>query len=190
MLNNWIATENTFKLAAPPQWWLKQLHDYDSQLVVFPSRTRMAYILARRRSHSNAMAELDRLDKDLIRKSAGLDGDIIANHNLIYVRHLIGNTIRRPEIFQWLKDHDTWANGGAEKVAQAIEDAEVSAAQKKRQTMLDNIDHRARDAWKSYQARTGRRLGAGTVQRRTSARLMPVPRFTPAESPVAAFVKD
>lgn len=186
-MRNWISTENTFKLAPPPQWWLKQLHDYDAQLVVFPSRIRMAYILARRRHHSNAMAELDTLDKDIVRKSAGLDGDILANNNLIYVRHLIGNTIRRQELFQWLKDHDTWANGGAAKVAQAIEDQEVDDAQRKRATLVDNIEHRARDAWRSYQARTGRRQGA---VRRTSATIMPVQRFTPAESSVAMFVKD
>jgi hypothetical protein len=175
---NYIETVNPFKLAAPPAWWLKVLHDQDAELVVFPSQLRMAYVLARRRRFSNAIAELDRLDKDLVRKSAGMDGDILAQHNLIYVRHLIGDTVRR-------KDHDLKANGGAEKVVAGIEDAEDSIARRKRAAMIDDIDHRARDAWRSYQARTGRRAGAG--QSRSAAKQMPVKGFTPAEGSAAIF---
>jgi len=186
--NNFLVSENPFKLAPPPAWWLQQLYDYDSQLVVFPSRHRMAYILARRRNFSNAMAELNTLDKSLLKNSAGLDGDIMAQHNLIYVRHLIGNTVRRFAIFQWLRDHDIKANGGAAVVSQAIEDAEATAARHTREKMIDDIDHRARDAWRSYQARTGQRTRTGG-QFRPSAVQMPRSGFTPAEPSVAMFTR-
>jgi hypothetical protein len=164
------------------------LSDYDSQLVVFPSRHRMAYILARRRHFSNAMAELDTLDKDLLRKSAGLDGDIMATHNLIYVRHLIGNTVRRYQIFQWLRDHDLKANGGAEKVEKAIISVEEDVAEQRRKKTIEDIDCRARDAWRSYQARTGRR--SGYTKFRESAKQMPVGSFTSAEPSAAMFTRD
>lgn len=185
-LGNYLVTENPFKLAAPPAWWLQQLFDYDSQLVVFPSRHRMAYILARRRRFSNAMDELVKMDQNIVRQSAGLDGDILAQHNLIYVRHLIGETVRRPLIFQWLRDHDITANGGAEKVASQIEDVEADIAAQKRRVMLDNIDQRARDAYRSYQARTGRRAGY-SPKGSGRAKQMPVTGFTPKESPLAIF---
>lgn len=188
MLRNWLQTPNPFKLAPPPQWWLQQLHDYDALLVVFPSQIRMAYILARRRTASNAMAELNRLDKDTVRQTAGLDGAIMADHNLIYVRHLIGNTIRQQGIFQWLRDCDTVANGGGDVIAARLEETEAQRTARKRATMIDDIDHRARDAWRSYQARTGRRAGAQPTRR--SAKEMPTGSFTPKESSVAMFVRD
>jgi hypothetical protein len=188
-MNNFLVTENPYKLAAPPAWWLQQLFDYDAELVVFPSRHRMAYILARRRHFSNAMAELNTLDKNLLKNSAGLDGDIMAQHNLIYVRHLIGNTVRRQAIFQWLRDHDIKANGGGEVVANKMELFDETAARLTREKMQQDIDYRARDAWRSYQARTGQRTKIGG-QFRPSARQMAQTGFTPAEPSVAMFTRD
>ncbi len=185
-LKNYIETVNPFKLAAPPDWWLQKLFDYDAELVVFPSVIRMNYVLARRRHHSNAMAEMDLLDKNMIRQTAGMDGDVLADHNLIYVRHLVGDTVRRHHIFQWLRDNDTKAHGGGEQFAKKLEDAEADLAQQKRQNMLDDIEHRARDAWRSYQARTGRRAGYAP-NGSGRGKMMPVGKFTPRESPLAIF---
>lgn len=183
---NYIETENPFMLAKPPAWWLRKLADQDTELVVFPSRHRMAYVLARRRHFSNAMVEMDRLDKEMLKLSAGLDGDVLAHHNLIYVRHMIGDTVRRNHIFQWLRDNDTKAQGGGEAVAKRLEDAEADLAAQKRRVMMDDIDHRARDAWRSYQARTGRR--SGFVSNGSGrAKQMPVGSFKPTESPLAIF---
>jgi hypothetical protein len=189
VLSNFLHSENPFGLAPPPAWWLQTLFDYDSQLVVFPSRHRMAYILARRRRFSNAMQELNTLDKNLLKTSAGLDGDIMATNNLIYVRHLIGDTVRRPAIFQWLRDNDITANGGGEAVATKIETIEETQARMTREKMQQDIDFRARDAWRSYQARTGQRTKAGG-QFRPSAIQMPTGSFTPAEPSVAMFARD
>ena len=157
--NNYIATDNPYGLAAPPAWWLKKLYDTDAQLVVFPSRMRAAYILARRRSKSNAMAEMVKLEGNLLRKSAGMDGEVLATHNLVYVRHLIGNSVRRNNIFQWLKDADTWDKSSGLDFATRVERADEERAIATRNQMLDDIDARSRDAWRSYQARTGRRSG-------------------------------
>lgn len=184
-LKNYLWSENPFKLADPPDWWLQQLFDYDAQLVVFPSRHRMAYILARRRHFSNAMAELNELDKATVRQTAGLDGDILANNNLIYVRHLIGETVRRPALFQWLRDNDITAQGGGEKVATRLEDTEADIAAQKRVNLISDIEHRAKDAWRSYQARTGRRSGMTKIGH--TAKQMPIGKFSPKESPLAIF---
>lgn len=187
-MTNYIAEPNPFHLAPPPAWWLQMIADYDSELVVFPSRTRMVFVLARRRHFSNAMQELNTLDKNLLRTSAGMDGDTLADHNLIFVRHLIGDSVRRPNILQWLRDNDLKAKGGGEAVAKLIESEEEYKARKVRESMQDDIDHRARDAWRSYQARTGRRQGF--TRRSAGATQMPVRGFTPAESPLAMFIRD
>lgn len=158
-LNNYIVTDNPYSLAVPPAWWLKKLWDTDSALVVFPSRVRAAYILARRRSKSNAMAEMVKLEGNLLRKSAGMDGDVLATHNLVYVRHLLGNSVRRNNIFQWLKDADTWDKSSGLDFATRVERQDEAHAAHLRNQMLDDIDARSRDAWRSYQARTGRRSG-------------------------------
>lgn len=185
-LKNLLRSENPYKLADPPDWWLQALFDQDAELVVFPSRHRMAFILARRRHFSNAMAEMDAMDKASLKMSAGLDGDILASHNLIYVRHLIGDTVRRPAIFQWLRDNDLKARGGGEATAKLLEGVEADIALQKRATLLDNIEHRARDAWRSYQARTGRRSGF-TPSGSGRGVQMPIGKFSPAESPLAMF---
>lgn len=176
-LANYLITENPYNLIAPPAWWLQKLADYDAQLVVFPSRCRPAYILARRRSATLKMAEQDRLDKNLLRQSAGMDGDILADNNLVYVRHLLGNTVRRLEFFQWLKDADTWIDGKPGAWANKLENAENEQAARQRALMISDIDHRARDAYRSYKARTGGST-IRTYGQRTHARQMPVARFT------------
>lgn len=189
--SNFLVTANPWHLAAPPQWWLQKLFDQDADLVVFPSQHRMAYILARRRRQSSSYDALVKVDENLLKMSAGLDGDLLTAHNLIYVRHLIGNTVRRMEIFQWLKDHDVWEAGGGEAAANLIESEEAYREEQKRAKMIEDIDYRAKDAWRSYQARTGRRQGYG--QRTTykpSAKIMPVTGFSPAESSVAMFGRD
>ena len=156
-MNNYFPTENPFQLVAPPQWWLAKMWDMDSQLVVFPSRCRPVHVLARRRSKSLAMEAHTKIDKDLLRKSAGQDGDILADNNLIFVRHLIGNTVRRFNFFQWLKDADTWNKDDGKDFATRVDEIDQARDTKIRLATLDDIDQRAKDAYRSYQARTGRR---------------------------------
>jgi hypothetical protein len=186
---NYLQSENRRHLADPPDWWLKKLLDTDAELVVFASRVRPAYVLARRRHFSSAMVEATQMDKNLLRMSAGMDGDILADHNLIYVRHLLGDSVRRFELFQWLKDHDVWEAGGGEAMASRVEGAENLEQERKRKTLLDNLDHRARDAYRSYQARTGRRAGFAPTSRGRATQ-MPVPGFSGSTAPPAAFVRD
>lgn len=159
---NWLGAANKFSLSEPPEWWLKRLYDQDSALVVFPSQTRPnTYVLARRRSASK---ELHRMFKGHVqRPRISPDSDILAANNLIYVAHLLGTQFSET-VFAQLKESDMWARGGADKVIEEVESKEAAAADRSFRSWLDDIDHRARDAWRSYKARTGQRN-----QRSTSA---------------------
>jgi hypothetical protein len=157
-MSNYIPDTNSFSLPTPPQWWLTQLSDLDSALVVFPSRLRMAYVLARKRSASLSMPAMVKLDNDLLRTTAGGDGDFMANNNLVFVG-FINNPFGtwNDSVIQELRARDITAAGGAEKFIEKLEDAEAALAVKKRANMIEDIGFRARDAWRSYQARTGQR---------------------------------
>lgn len=162
--HNWIPDRNPFNLPKPPVWWLTRLHDQDEALVLFPSRTRVnTYVLARRRQFSKAAHA--KFDGHVVRPRTGGDNDVVADHNLIYVAHVVGGIAHWSEtIFKQLKEGDTWAQGGADALIQKLEDAEAAAEGKKRKGLLDMFDHMARDAWRSFKARTGQRN-----QRSTSA---------------------
>lgn len=155
---NWLIVTNPFLLPKPPQWWLKRLHDQDAELVVFPSRLRASYVLARRRSSSLAMPKSLKFANDLERLSKGGDGDVLAARNLVHVENILGGFGNwTDDIFFQLKQRDIVAAGGAEKFTQRIEASEAAARAKQRKQMLDDIDQRSGDAYRSYQARTGQR---------------------------------
>lgn len=156
-MNNYLQTANPFQLPAPPAWWLKAMWDMDVALVMFPSTLRHAYIIARRRSHSLRMPALVELDKALLKTTAGGDGDLMATHNLVYVDNLIGWGLWTMQPLNDLKKRDIWAAGGADKFTDTLEANEAAVIARRRKTLEDDLIHRAGDAWRSYQARTGRR---------------------------------
>jgi hypothetical protein len=158
MGGNYYPDTNSFSLPTPPAWWLTQLHDLDADLVVFPSRLRMAYVLARRRSASLSMPAMVKLDNDLLRSTAGGDGDFMASHNLVFVL-FINNPFGSwgDGVIAELRSRDITAQGGAEKFIEKLEDAEMALAAKKRANMVEDIGYRAQDAWRSLQARLGAR---------------------------------
>jgi hypothetical protein len=155
---NWIEDSNRYKLPAPPQWFLKALWDQDSELVILPSRKKKCYILARRRDKSLRAPMLVKVDNELQRKTRGSDADLLAVNKLVFVDHITGvaGGTWSPVILQDLRDRDTWKQG-ADKYNDSLLEQEKSAADKKRAKWLDDIDHRSKDAYRSYQARTGQR---------------------------------
>jgi len=162
-LRNWIGDQNRFGLASPPTWWLQRLADFDNQLVIIPSRQEPVYRIARRRQFSPGIGTLALLDTQR-------DTAMLASYGLVPVTTMIRYAQRWEidSLLQKLRDRDTWALSGgpmsgrsaaerAERVVGAIEQQEDALAAKERQRMRDDLDYRGKDAWKSYQARTGQR---------------------------------
>lgn len=154
---NWLPDTNTYLLPAPPAWWLQRLSDFDPQLVVFPSRLKRCYILARRRSQTLRRPELVKLDGDLLKSTAGGDGQVLAQNDLVYVESIIGNGVFTAKIFSQLRARDTWRIGGAEKYADLLDEIDHKQEVTTRANWLEDTEHRAKDAYRSYQARTGQR---------------------------------
>lgn len=163
---NWIPDVNRFGIPKPPDWFLKVLWDQDAALVLLPSRQSPKYILARRRDFSKIMAGIVRTLTSSHRQAKYLDADMLESRNLVKVDAItsIRNNVfdaswmvSSPEIMKDLRDRDMWAAGGADKYIEKIELQEQLERDQQRTKMLDDLDHRARDSWRSYQARTGRR---------------------------------
>lgn len=157
-MTNWIPDTNRWKVPAPPQWFLKQLWDLDAGLVIIPSRRRRLYILARRRELSLRAPLLVKKHNELLQKTQGSDADMLAVYNLLHVdviRGTVGGTWS-PTIFAELKARDTWAEG-ADKYVDNLEASERATAAADKAVWIDDIDQRAKDSWRSLQARTGQR---------------------------------
>jgi hypothetical protein len=157
-MTNWLPDINRWKIPAPPQWFLTQLWDLDCGLVILPSRRRRLYILARRRELSLRAPLLVKKHNELLRQSQGSDGDMLATYNLQHV-DVIKGTIGgswSPAIFADLRARDTWTIG-AEKYADKLDETDKATAAAEKAVWIDDIDQRAKDSWRSLQARTGQR---------------------------------
>lgn len=168
LLGNWIADTNRFKLPAPPGWFLKRLFDHDALLVIIPSRIKVegeppGYLLCRRRVTSAGLGDVAMLD------NKHPDTNMCYVHGVVPIAPLRFNNGARTftaaacdSLIRDLKARDTWAisggpQGDADKVWQAVEDAEAAQAALDKANMRDMFYHMARDAWRSLKARTGQR---------------------------------
>ena len=166
-MQNFIRDRNVFNLLPPPAWWLQRLYDYDALLVVIPSRQDAVYRLARRtwnRPGIQAMAVIHREN----------DTAMMAHYGLVPVTTILGHGVWGTNIFNALRARDIWAHGGAEKFVKMEEEFEAEAKAKLKASIRDDMWMRAGDAWRSYQARTGRR-SRPTVQSRTERRTQTAP---------------
>lgn len=144
------------KMAAPPAFWLQRLHDFDKDLVVFPSaQTPFAYVLARKARRTGGMSQSGPMfdnalpDTKFCLARRMLPVSMIFRHNA--VSWSIDNILRD------LKARDIWAAGGGEKMADQIDAVDDAARQKTAKGIRDDFYNRSGDAWRSYQARTGQR---------------------------------
>lgn len=145
------------RMEIPPAWFLQQLHDFDGDLVMLPSRMRpFAYVLARRRRFSAGLT--DRAVEDSLTNT---DTRMCLKYGLVPVSLVFktGPTWDADRILRTLKARDLWAHGGADKVADMLEEQEAAEKQKLRQQIRDDMWNRSGDAYRSYKFRTGQSVG-------------------------------
>ncbi len=149
---NYIVDQNKFKLAGPPDWWLRHLWDFDNTLVVLPSRMGFYYRLAQRRPLNLPTAVAEDVLKD-----QG-DTQMLASYNLVPVTTILATANwSNPLMWQDLADRAPWRNGGAEKVARLIEDREDEKERKKREATQEHLSYLGKDAWNLYNKKIGTR---------------------------------
>lgn len=171
-VGNWIPDINRFGLEKPPDWFLQRLRDYDHRLVIIPSRKgvgdkdkeRGAYLLAIRRLHSAGIGDVAMLDNKHPDTNMCFVNNLLPIAPLKFGEDVVVWTERGcTQLINTLKARDTWAYTGGpdgkdpDAAWKAVEAAEEAQAKRERATFVDDMRHRARDAWRSILARTKRR---------------------------------
>lgn len=174
-MTNYIPDSNPFCLAAPPQWWLRQLWEFDSSLVVVPSQQIFCYRLGQRRPIGGS----EKITNSLL--DTQTDTRLLAKHSLIPVTTIRANPHwDNPLMWKELAERAPWRMGGAAKAAALVEQNEQMVAHAKHVALQDNIIERAKDGWKSYQYRTGARtsfaIPAKTPTGQAGRKPVPAPR--------------
>jgi hypothetical protein len=149
-LGNYIPDVNRFKLAGPPQFWLRQLWDFDASLVVVPSRQGFYYRLAQRRKL--------RLPDKIVNEALWKDSDtqMLASYNLVPVTTILATANwHNPLMFKELADRAPWRQGGAEAVANRLERWEWEEEQKRARATDEVNTMVSKDAWKLYRKKIG-----------------------------------
>jgi hypothetical protein len=145
------------RMATPPKYWLQRLYDFDADLVVFPSiQVPFAYVLARKARRTGGMNVND----------PQFNTAATPDTKFCIMRHLLPvSLIYRHSTASWgidniladLKARDIWAAGGADVYADQADAADTQRENKQKALIRDDMWNRSGDAWRSYQARTGRR---------------------------------
>ena len=151
-LGNYLPGKNPFKLAGPPQWWLRKLKDFDPDLRVVASEQGFFYRLAIKRP-INATTKLvhDTLQKET-------DTRTLASYGLVPICTLLA-TANWDNPLMWidLAERSPKRQGGADAMDKKINEADAQRDfQKflKQDEMTTNV---AKDAWGMYLKNSGRR---------------------------------
>jgi hypothetical protein len=148
---NYIA-DNT-RMPVPSAYFLQRLYDFDSYLVILPSRVRAgAYVIGRRKQFSRGITE-----KAIDEQYSNPDTKMCVLNNCVPVCMMFatGATWDPDYIIAKLKARDIWAHGGADKVADMLEAQEAAEAAALKKSIRDDLWNRSGDGWRTYQARTG-----------------------------------
>ncbi len=143
------------RMEVPPSWFLQRLHDYDADLVMLPSRMKpFAYVLARR-SRVTGRLTPKAIDQTITQP----DTKMCFKYGLVPVCVLFkhGSVWNADTVLQTLKARDTWTQGGGDALATKLEAEEAQTVIDRRETLKDRLRSQSREAWKSYQYRTGQR---------------------------------
>lgn len=162
-MTNWIADANRFVLPKPPAWFLTALWSFDPLLVILPSRIKPVYVLARRRNLTLRVPLMRKAQDQLLRDTIGSDGDMLAGQSLLPVDTIVPRAQTSAfgtwsmDIIGSLRERDIVAAGGADQYADRLDAADEKLRTDQRVVLTSDMEHRAGDAFRSLQARTGQR---------------------------------
>ena len=151
-LANYVIDTNPFSLAGPPNYFLRQLWEFDPSLVIVPSRQGFYYRLTQRRP----LKLKENIVNDILKEQA--DTRMLASHGLVPITTILA-TARwdNPMIFVELQRRAPWRMGGAEKFTELLEGQEQEEAVKQRVVEDERLSYLAKDSWKFYNKLIGTR---------------------------------
>lgn len=152
-MNNYIPDTNPFKLAGPPLRFLRKLWDFDSSLVVVPSRQNFLYRLAQRRQPKLSTAIVN---EALFQES---DTQMLASYNLVPVTTILSSANwDNPYLFEELRRRAPWRQfGRTEDAIKAVESQDMAEDLAKRAQTDEHITSLSKDAWGLYNKKIGKR---------------------------------
>lgn len=148
--SNYIPDVNSFKLAGPPDHFLRKLWDFDASLVVVPSRQGFMYRLSQRRN--------PQLSTKIVNEALWKDSDtqMLASYNLVPVTTILATANwSNPFLFEELRRRAPWRLGGAQAVTQKLEDQERADELKSREATNEHLTSLGKDAWNLYKKKIG-----------------------------------
>lgn len=143
-MTNWMAPQNPWNLEAPPDWVLRKMREYDDQLVILPGLREPVYRLMRRSAAS----------KRLSAPSGDSEIGQAIKLGLVPVTSIL-NKPNWHELFLWLREHDLWAVGGADKAEALIAEHEAKAKIDTARQEQDDLEQIGSSAWFAKQLRAG-----------------------------------
>ena len=149
---NYIVDTNPFNLAGPPKWWLSKLWDFDSSLVVVPSRQTCIYRLAQRRQLNLP----ERVTNEALFKES--DTKMLSSYGLVPVTSILPTANwSNPYLFQELANRAPHRNGGAQACADRMDEQDLKNEFDKRKLSDEQLTYLSKDAWKYYNKKIGLR---------------------------------
>jgi hypothetical protein len=149
-VSNFIADQNPFKLAAPPDFFLRRLFEFDDTLVIVPSRQGHYYRLALRRQPRLTTAIVN----DALWKES--DTQMLASYGLVPVTTILPTANWfNPALFEELRRRSVTMMGGHEAVNARLEEQEALDEAKKAAETDDALNVLSKDGWGLYQKKIG-----------------------------------
>lgn len=179
--DNYIRVATKFGLEDPPKWWLKRLHVFDDQLVLFASQSDPVFRLGRKSRLSRGIEPAD-----VPGVANHPDTIVMRTHGLVPVTTVYPRAIWDETVFEHLAQRDTWRMGGAEGTMQKLEELDQAAAAAIQKKQDDELHERSVDAFAAYRYRTGSRVSmahSGSAVNRRTAKPQIFDRKTRSNSP-------
>lgn len=149
---NFIRDRNPFSLAGPPDYFLRQLYDFDDSLVLVPSRQGFFYRLGQRRP----LKLKESIVNDILKEQA--DTLMLASYSLVPVTTVLATcNWGDPNFFEELRRRAPWRWGGAKAYEAIINEQERKEQLEMRAKRDERNTYLAKDAWRYYNKLIGTR---------------------------------
>ena len=149
---NFIPDKNPFLLAGPPDYFLRQLWDFDDSLVLVASRQGFFYRLGQRRP----LKLKENIVNEILKEQA--DTAMLASYSLVPVTTVLATASwTDPQFFEELRRRAPWRWGGAKAYEDVINEQEQKEALDRRTKQDDRNTYLAKDAWRYYNKLIGTR---------------------------------
>lgn len=149
-MTNWIPDTNRFALARPPQFFLQKLWEFDSSLVIIPSRQSPLYRLAQRRKLN--------LPEKMVNEALFNESDtkMLASYSVVPVTSILGTVNwHDPYLFVELHNRAPHRLGGADEVNRQLDIQDAKDELMKAAKQDEMLTYLGKDAWGLYNKNIG-----------------------------------